>query len=274
MRSSTMDFEFGKIHYLHSNSGNQKTLLLLHAFHSSAASFKPLCDLLINQYDLICLDFPGHGLSDHIDCDQFAWYYSIEGFTAVLIQFIDQLKLTDYYIAGDSVGGNCAVRTINMLSGLTGLILMGTAQAQSIEKVFSLHHQTKALELLFQKERSAKEDEIIAAAYVNPSLHQGSAFKLMLDDIQRTDPNCREFLAKQLETQQWVNELQLIQNFNKPLLYILGEDDGFINSSLYRDFLIGNGIAASQIHLLKNARHMPQLDNPRATAQLIGDFMM
>ena len=127
---------------------------------------------------------------------------------------------------------------------------------------------------MFQKGRSAKEDEIIAAAYVNPSLHQGSAFKLMLDDIQRTDPNCREFFAKQLETQQWVNELQLIQNFNKPLLYILGEDDGFINSSLYRDFLIGNGIAASQIHLLKNARHMPQLDNPRATAQLIGDVMM
>lgn len=273
MQSDTMNFKFGKLHYSHVISGKDTTLVLLHAFHSSTTSYEPLCDLLKEQYDLVCLDFPGHGLSVHVDCHQYAWYYSMEGFTEVLVEFIDRLKLSNYYIAGDSVGGNCAVRAMNTLSGLFGLVLMGTAQARSVEMVFSLHHQTKALELLFQKERSKKEDEIVATAYVNPSLNDGKTFKQMIYDIQHTDPNCREFFAKQLETQKWIDELQIIQDSKIPLIYILGEDDGFINSSRYRDVLIESGVKDSQIHLLKNVRHMPQLDDPQATAKLISDFV-
>jgi len=156
---------------------------------------------------------------------------------------------------------------------LSGLVLMGTAQARSVEMVFSLHHQTKALELLFQKERSEKEDEIVAAAYVNPSLNEGKTFKQMMYDIQHTDPNCRELFAKQLETQKWIDELQIIQSTNTPLIYLLGEDDGFINSSRYKDVLIESGLKDSQIHLLKNVRHMPQMDDPKAVAEIITDFI-
>jgi pimeloyl-ACP methyl ester carboxylesterase len=273
MQSDTMNFKFGNLNYSHVTSEKDSTLLLLHAFHSSTISYEPLCDLLKDQYDLVCLDFPGHGLSAHVDCHQHAWYYSVEGFTEVLVEFIDRLKLSNYYIAGDSVGGNCAVRAMRSLSGLSGLVLMGTAQARSVEMVFSLHHQTKALELLFQKERSEKEDEIVASAYVNPTLNESKNFKQMMYDIRHTDPNCREFFAKQLETQKWIDELQIIQNTRVPLIYILGEDDGFINSSVYKDVLIESGLMDSQIHLLKNVRHMPQLDDPNATAEIITDFI-
>lgn len=273
MQLGTMNFKFGNIHYSHAISGKDTTLLLLHAFHSSTTSYEPLCDLLKERYNLVCLDFPGHGLSSYVNCQQYAWYYSVEGFNEVLIEFIDRLKLSNYYIVGNSVGGNCAVRAINNLNGISGLVLMGTAQAKSVEMVFSLHHKTKALELLFQKERSEKEDEIVAAAYVNPSLNEGKNFKQILYDIQRTDPNCREFFAKHLETQKWVDELQIIQSTKIPLIYILGEDDGFINSSRYKDVLIESGLKDSQINLLKNARHIPQLDDPKATAKLISDFV-
>ena len=273
MHSSTMNFKFGNLHYSHSLSGKDTTLLLLHAFHSSTRSYDPICELLKNKYNLVCLDFPGHGLSAHVDCQKYAWYYSIEGFTEILIEFIDQLQLSNFYIVGDSIGGNCAVRAMRKLSGITGLILMGTAQARSIEIVFSLHHQTKALELLFQKKRSKKEDEIVARAYVNQAINEGKNFSQMMFDIQHTDPNCREYFAKQLETQKWIDELQIIQNSIVPLIYILGEYDGFINSSKYRDSLIEAGINRSQIHLINNARHMPQLDNPKAVSEIIMTFI-
>jgi pimeloyl-ACP methyl ester carboxylesterase len=251
MQPNTMNFKFGNLHYSYTSSGKNTTLLLLHAFHSSTTSYDPLCNLLKDQYDLVCFDFPGHGLSEHIDCDQYTWYYSMQGFTEVLIEVIDRLKLSNYYIVGDSVGGNCAVRAMDALDGLSGLVLISTAQARSVEMIFSLHHQTIALELLFQKNRSAKEDEIVAAAYVNPVLNKGKNFKQMLYDIRHTDPSCREFFSKQLETQKWVNELKIIQNTNIPLIYILGEDDGFINSLTYKSVLVEAGLKDSQIHLLK-----------------------
>ncbi|MEM9243870.1 MAG: alpha/beta hydrolase [Pseudomonadota bacterium] len=273
MRSNIIDFEFGQLHYTHSMSGKDTTLLLLHAFHSSAVSYQSICALLEDQFNLVCLDFPGHGLSAHVDCHQYAWYYSMEGFTAVLMALIERLELSNYYIIGDSVGGNCAIRVMNTLHNLAGLVLMGTVQARSVDMLFSLHHQTSALELLFQKERSQEEDQVVTAAYVNPHLNEGKAFQLMTYDVQHTDPNCREFFAKQLETQQWVDELQLVQDATVPLIYILGEDDGFINSSYYKYVLIETGLKDSQIHLLKNVRHVPQLDAPQTTAKLICDFI-
>jgi pimeloyl-ACP methyl ester carboxylesterase len=273
MKHDIMNFKFGQLHYSHNLSGKDKTILLLHAFHSSISSYAPLCDLLKDKYNIVCLDFPGHGLSEHVNCQRYSWYYSIEGFTEVLIDFIDKLQLSNFYIVGDSVGGNCAVRAINTLDGLLGLVLMGTAQARNVEMIFALHHQTKALELLFQKERSKKEDEIVAKAYVNPTVNEGKNFSQMMFDIQHTDPNCREYFAKQLETQKWVDELQIIQNTIVPLVYILGQDDGFIDSSQYQDFLIEAGIQKPKIHLIKNARHMPQLDNSKAVSEIINDFI-
>lgn len=149
---------------------------------------------------------------------------------------------------------------------------MGTTQASNVEMVFSLHHQTKALELLFQKERTEKEDEIVAAAYVDPNINEGKNFNQMIFDIQHTDPNCREYFAKQLETQEWVDELKIVQNSTIPLIYILGRDDGFINSSQYKNVLIDAGIEKLQIHMIKNARHMPQLDSPQVVSKIITDF--
>ncbi|MCX7124288.1 MAG: alpha/beta hydrolase [Gammaproteobacteria bacterium] len=245
-----MEFEFGQVHYSHFMSNKTTTLVLLHAFHSSTTSYEPLCDLLKNKYNLVCLDFAGH-----------------------VIEFINRLKLSRYYIVGDSVGGNCAVRAIQSLNGLSGLVLMGTLQARSLEMIFSLHHQTRALELLFQKERSQEEDKIVADAYVNPDLNAGKSFQLMMHDLQHTDPNCREFFSKQLETQVWIDELQLIQEATIPLMYLLGEDDGFINSPYYKEVLIKAGLKDSQIYLLKKVRHMPQLDDPQTTENLISDFI-
>jgi pimeloyl-ACP methyl ester carboxylesterase len=269
-----MNFIFGNLYYSHILSGKDKTLLLLHAFHSSTKSYAPLCDFLKDRYNIVCLDFPGHGLSDRIDCQKYSWYYSVEGFTEILMEFIGRLQLSNLYIVGDSVGGNCAVRVMRNLSKIiSGLILMGTAQARSVEMLFSLHHQTKAQELLFQKERSKKENEVVAAAYVNPYFNKGKNFKQMMYDIQHTDPNCREYFAKQIESQEWIDELQIIQSSTAPLIYILGEDDGFINSSQYRDKLIEVGIKKTQIHLIKNARHMPQLDNPIAVSEVITNFI-
>ena len=273
MRSDFMEFEFGQLHYKYVMSGKKETLLLLHAFQSSAASYAPICELLEDRYNLICLDLPGHGLSARLDCEQYSWFYSMAGFKEILVEFIKRFHLTHYYIVGDSVGGNCAVRAIASLSGLSGLVLMGSAQARTVEMIFSLHHQTEALELLFKKERSQAEDQVVATAYVSPKRHDGECFQLMMHDLQNTDPNCREYFSKQLETQEWMDELQIIQNSTIPLIYILGEDDGFINSPHYRNVLIESGLRDSQIHLLKDVRHVPQLDDPQTTAKLISDFI-
>jgi len=168
MPSSFMELEFGKLHYLHCMSDKTKTILFLHAVHSSSKSYLSVCDLLKDQFNLICLDFPGHGLSDHVDIEKHSWYYSMDGFTALLIKFIERLKLENLYIVGDSIGGNTAIRAMHALKMLRGVVLMRSAQAKTKEELFLLHYQTAPMNLLFQKELTDKECNILAASYVDP----------------------------------------------------------------------------------------------------------
>lgn len=273
MQSSFMKFEFGELHYQHLMSDKKTSILFLHAFHSSAASYSQVCDLLKDQFNVVCMDFPGHGLSEHVNLEQYAWYYSMEGFTAVLIEFINRLKLENLFIVGNSVGGNAAVRAMQSLKVLEGLIIQGSAQAESVDELFALHHSPGPVDFLFQKEFTQEECEVIAAAYVDPYKNEQKNFMQMIYDIKHTDPNCREQFARYLEIQEWVNERQLIQTSMLPLMYILGLQDGFINSIYYKEMLLKAGLQESQIHLLDQVRHVPHLDNPALCANLIAEFI-
>lgn len=268
-----MKFEFGELHYQHFMSDKKTTILFLHAFHSSAASYSQVCDALKDQFNVVCMDFPGHGLSAHVNIGQYAWYYSMEGFTAVLIEFINRLKLKNLFIVGDSMGGNIAVRAMASLKMLDGLIIQGSVQAESVEKLFALHHSPGPVDILFQKEFTAQVCNVIAAAYVDPYKNEQKNFTQMVYDIKHTDSNCREQFAHSLETQVWVNERQLIQNSTVPLIYILGLQDGFINSIDYKKVLLEAGLQESQIHLLDQVRHVPHLDDPALCAKLIVEFI-
>ena len=246
---------------------------MLHAVHSSSESYLQVCSLLKDQFNLVALDFPGHGLSEHLNPQQYSWYYSFEGFTSVLIEFVNRLNLKNFFIVGDSAGGNCAVRGLPSLKMLEGLVLIGSVQAENMEKVLGLHHSPGPINFLFQKEFSQQECEEVAAAYVDPYKNDRKNFKKMISDIQHTDPNFREQFAHYLVTQSWVDELELLQKYPLPFIYILGRDDGFLNSVYYKKVLLERGLKESQLHLLDQARHIPYLDDPDLCTKLILDFI-
>ncbi len=273
MQSNFMEFEFGKLHYQDSMSDQKNAILFLHAVNSSSTSYLQVCHLLKEQFNLICLDFPGHGLSEHVNIDKYSWYYSMDGFTSLVIEFVNRLQLKNLFLVGDSIGGNITVRTIPSLKILEGLILMGTAQSKTPEELFSLHYSTAPLHLVLQKDLTQSECETLAVAYVDPCKNEQKNFKLMLYDIKHTAPNYREQLAQYIKTQAWVDERQLIQNCKLPLIYILGMQDGFYNSPYYKQELLEAGLQEWQIHLLDQVRHVPQLDNPDLCAKLILEFI-
>lgn len=273
MHSSFMDFDFGKIHYLHCSADKKKTLLFLHSFNSSAASFSVVCELLKNQFNLYCLDFPGHGLTPHLDVRKYSQYYSVSGLTAVLIEFVERLKLKNLYILGNSMGGNAAVRAVPSLEVIEGLILMGSIQAKTKESLFNIMFPTAPLEVLFKPELSDQEIEVLTRAYVYESKEAQEAFKQMSHDIRSTDSKFREYFGRNLETQEWVDEIQILKNRAIPFLYILGLNDGFINSQFYKKLLLEEGFPESQIKIVDQAGHAVHLSKPHLCAKLIAEFI-
>lgn len=267
-----MEFEFGNLHYKHSSTAKKITILFLHSFNSSAASFDFVCELLKDRFNIIALDLPGHGLSSHIDVNKYSWYYSLEGFTSILTQFVNRLQLNHFFIVGDSVGGNMAVRAMPGLKNLQGLILIGSVQANSKQKLFEVFYNSEAAKLASNKDLNEKEIDIVAAA--NVSLSNKEAFEQMVYDIGHTDGNCRKFFSQYMDTQPWVDEPNLLKNAVIPFMYILGKQDGFIDYKAYKMRLLEEKIInESQIKILDNVRHVPPLDDPHLCASLILEFV-
>jgi pimeloyl-ACP methyl ester carboxylesterase len=66
MKKITLKTKFGKIKGLVWGKGNSNKILALHGWLDNAASFCELAPLLANLgYEVVAIDFPGHGKSDH-----------------------------------------------------------------------------------------------------------------------------------------------------------------------------------------------------------------
>jgi pimeloyl-ACP methyl ester carboxylesterase len=272
MNSAYMEFEFGKLHYTHNGVDKKTTILFLHSFNSSAASFGLVCELLKDDFNVIALDLPGHGSSSHVDINKHPWYYSFEGFTALLTQFVDRLRLKQFFIVGDSVGGNMAIRAAASLKNLHGIVFMGSVHADSKQKLFELHYPSEVLGFLFNKDLN--EDEINAIAAANVSHLNKEAFGQMKYDISRTDGNCRKVFSQYMDTQPWVDEPGLLKNSGLSFVYVLGKQDGFINYRVYKDFLMEKGVTESQIKVFNHVGHVPPLEDAQLCAGLISEFIM
>ena len=171
------------------------------------------------------------------------------------------------------MGGNAAVRAVPSLEAIKGLILIGTVQAKTKEELFNIHFPTAPLDVLFKTELSDPEIEVLTRAYVYKSKEAQEAYKLMAHDIKSTDSSFREHFRRNLETEEWIDEIQILKNSACPFLYILGLEDAFIDSVLYKKLLLEERFQESQIKIIDRAGHAVHLNNPHLCTKLISKFI-
>ncbi|KLV09151.1 hypothetical protein ABT56_02865 [Photobacterium aquae] len=85
---------------------DKPVLLLLHGWQDNAASFTPLFPLLVDDYYLVALDWPGHGLSSHRSSDN---YYHFVDYIDDLALVVDALPSNRVVLLGHSLGALVSV---------------------------------------------------------------------------------------------------------------------------------------------------------------------
>lgn len=76
-------------------------ILALHGWLDNANSFAPLAPYLENDFYLIAIDFPGHGLSSHLP--EGCYYHFFDGIFT-LLELIKALQLEKIHVLGHSMG--------------------------------------------------------------------------------------------------------------------------------------------------------------------------
>ena len=96
-------------------------LVLLHGSNASLHTWEPWVAALADQFRVISVDLPAHGLTGPVPGDD----YSQEGMVKFVYEFTAALKLAPFALAGNSMGGGVAARfAIEHPERLTNLILV------------------------------------------------------------------------------------------------------------------------------------------------------
>ena len=106
MKKITIKCKFGKIKGLVWGKGNEKKILALHGWLDNAASFCELAPKLANVgYEVVAIDFPGHGKSDHRAKGHFNHFID---FVLDVQNVVKELKWKKLSLLGHSMGAAMA----------------------------------------------------------------------------------------------------------------------------------------------------------------------
>lgn len=114
------------------DEGSGQVILCLHALGHSSKDFASLYSLPQNNFRIISIDFPGHGISDNSKHSISATYLA-----KVTNEFIKKLELQNVIIIGNSIGGATAIRIASNNPNIRNLVLANPA---GLDKKDGLHH--------------------------------------------------------------------------------------------------------------------------------------
>lgn len=89
----------GQLHVLDVNPAGAQTVLLIHGYGASTASWRPVIPTLAARFRVLAVDLPGFGLSDARDGD-----YSVDALADVLAEVLRQKGVARVNVVGHSWG--------------------------------------------------------------------------------------------------------------------------------------------------------------------------
>ena len=215
--------EIDNLKIAYKDEGSGQVVLCLHALGHSSKDFLSLYSLPNNNFRVISIDFPGHGISDNPKQTISSTY-----FAKITDEFIEKLDLKNLIIIGNSIGGATAIRIASDNANIRKLVLAnpagldkkgwlaplflnymirffknGVDKKANFQEKFSKYYN----KVLTSDTALARKNEIVKDAYkLAPILVQGwTSFKQAEEDLR-----------------------PLIETVNCPVLFTWGMNDKFV----------------------------------------------
>ena len=269
-----------KIHFRDEGNKDGKVLLLVHGFNGSLFNYEPLVPYLSDNYRVISLDLPAHGLTGAVESD----LYSHKAYQNVIEEVVEILEVDKFYFVGHSMGGMIAWRyALDNLDQLNGLIIIGSAffgNEQEFEDFQTINAPPLAFELIESKFFIRLLEFITPRILVKEGISQS-----VYDQSIVTDELVDQFhdiilmegtrlavgrLAEVHEDDFIANPLDL-RKITIPSLIIHGEEDNLVNIKFIDHFI--EQIPNSKLISYPKTGHMIPMEMPLELSRDIKDFI-
>ena len=250
------------VNYYQSKTWDKKqTLVLLHGMGDDKSSFLQSAIELSQKYNLILPDLNGHG-ENAKDKDR---NYSIKGQTIFLNQFFKALKINNFYLGGNSMGGHTALAyTLNYPAEVKSLILINAPGVTLDDHIVyggfgkpmkTVEDLNKVLDRVFYK---APELPAPIANYMIETINNNLDFVdhvLVPSIVKGADFDLKNS----------------IHNIGVPTLILWGKHDSVVKANV--PIYLHKNIKNSNLVYIENASHSPQLEQPKVVAEAIISFL-
>ena len=254
--------------YLEGGDPAKPTLLLVHGFSGDKDNWSFLAPYLTRDYHIIAPDLPGFGENERNP----DLAYDITAQTARLKAFVDALRLACPHVAGNSMGGWIALRyALDYPGALASLILLNNAGING-EHESDLQKQAANLDYNPLVLANLEDADRLVAMVVHKPPHIPSRLKPVIyaDGLKYRD---------QLDAIFWViaNEGRdhplndRLGDVKAPTLILWGRHDRLLDVSCVP--VLESGIAGSRSHIFEHVGHVPMVEDPKATADVMKGFL-
>lgn len=228
-------------------------VVFIHGFPFSHSMWEPQMKALPNNIRAVTYDVRGHGESDVAD-----GIYTIELFVDDLIALLDHLSIERAVLCGLSMGGYVALRAFERhAERFKALILCNTrTEADTNEgKV----RRSASIRTVKTEGVAAFADGFVKAVFAEKTFQtNSSAVEMIRTMIKRNSPLgiCGTLIALAART----DTTAVLPSIRIPTLILVGAEDKLTPPSASES--MRDRIAKSEMHVIPNAAHMSNLENP------------
>jgi 3-oxoadipate enol-lactonase len=247
------------------DSGNGTPILFLHSFgHNKNMWFPQLTHFVELGYRVIAPDMPGHGNSA-FDTGN----HTVDAIGVMYGEFLDQLGVGKAVVVGISIGGYIALRMWarrpEQISGLVMICSKADADSDEIKE-----RRRAQIENIHT---NGLENFVITGApkRVAPKTARDRPWIVdwikMMNFTVSAEANAATLEAMAIKE----DDTETLQTIDVPALILSGSDDIFIPKDSPHN--LNNGIKNSVHHVIQDAGHVANLENPTAVNEYIEDFL-
>ncbi|WP_246046992.1 alpha/beta fold hydrolase [Leptospira ognonensis] len=259
--SDYFESSFGKIAYY--TKGKGPKLILLHAAGHDHRDFDAILPALISKYQVISLDWPGHGKSEWSSSEEISAVF----FPTLLREFLEKKAPEGSILMGNSIGGYASLKlALEQPNLVKGLILVDTGGMNELDisskafiKLKSNIWFTSMIWNFFPKFYTKIEN-----VHTNQMLDRIKKAKLEPKAVETNASLWKSFLDENYNLRNFVSQI------SQPTLIVWGKNDPVIYPKFGRD--LHDKISDSEFELLDTG-HIPFAEDPERFLQILFGFL-
>jgi len=265
MQKKSLELDFGKIVYLENDVKSEETIVLVHGFGGSKDTWTKMIAEWNDRYHVIAIDLPGNGES----VSDKALGYTTTHQAQMLDLFLKAKGSEQFHLIGHSMGGAIVLRYMQMHEAKAKSLIL--IDAMGMEQT-----RSDGVKLVERSEKNPLYDvctEERLDTLINYSMHKVPAFFDTFKDTLLEEKCHRKEIEKVMYEDLYkdVDLSSVAKKIETPTLIVWGEKDRMThvdNATLFH-----RTIKESQLVIMKEVGHVPLLEDPVQTADIIDKFI-